>query len=479
MKNKKIYILFSILIAFFCFTIVIKTLSNDTFSAIKIGDYILHNGLDFVEHFNFNELSYHNARWLFNIIIAFIYNKFDFLGVYIFTIVNSIALGLVIFNSLYKRNKNILLSFLITIISMEFAGNFIVARAQTVSYLLLFLVVIFIEKLIDSNKKKYILILALLSALIANIHTSIWPMVLILFLPYIAEYIISKLLKKTKVLYTKTNNIKLLIISFIIVGLSGLLTPLGLLPYTFMFKNLFGISSKIILELQSVNPFFNFSLLVLLIIYVYIFIYIRKRIKISDIFLVTGLFIMSIMASRNIPFLVIICTISLSRLIIDNFKIDDITNYILNKKIMIVITTIFILLIGSIFILKNTYKKEYIDESIYPIKASDYIIKNIDLDNLRLYNDFNNGSYLEFRGIKVFLDSRSEVYCKEFNNTNILEDWNNINLLKTDYKYVFNKYNFSHILVYRTALINNYIKYDNNYKVIYNDEYFILYEKVE
>ena len=478
MKNKKIYILFSILIAIFCITLVSKTIPNDTFSSIKIGDYILHNGIDFVEHFNFNELVYHNARWLFNVIMTLIYNKFNFFGIYIFTIINSIILGLIMFNASYKRTKNLLVSFLITLISMEFAGTAIVPRAQTISYILLLLEIIFVEKMLDENRIKYLFILLPISILIANIHTTIWLMTLILFLPYFAEYFISKITKKTKVFYSNKNNIKLLIISFIVIAVSGFLTPLGLTPYTYMFKTLSGFSSTFILELQKGNVFFNFSLLIPFLIYIYLFVYKRNKIKISDFFMVLGLFIMSIMAIRNIPLFIILGFICLSRLFKDNIKFE-IFDIVFESKIFIFLIPILVILLSLVFLFKNTYKKNYVDEKMYPTKASDYIVKNLDLKDLRLYNDFDTGAYLEFKGIKVFVDSRSEIYCKEFNNTAILVDWYNVNRLKANYKSIFNKYDFNYVLLYQTELLNNYVSSDEDYKVIYMDQYFVLYEKVK
>ena len=76
------------------------------------------------------------------------------------------------------------------------------------------------------------------------------------------------------------------------------------------------------------------------------------------------------------------------------------------------------------------------------------------------------------------MDSRSEVYTKEFNNTTILDDFYDINYGKKSYYEVFKKYNFTHILVYKTEIINQYIQYDSNYKKIYEDDNFILYEKI-
>lgn len=485
MKNKKIYIIFSILIVILCAVCVDKTLENDTFSAIKIGDYIIHNGVDFVEHFNFNDLIYHNARWLFNVMVAFAYNKFNFLGVYLFTIICSISIGLTMFNCLLKKNKNLIVSFVITILALVFTSGCLTARAQIFSYLLLFLEVYFIEKLIKDNKISNVIIITIISVLIANIHTTVWAMTLILFLPYFAEYIISKYLKKPKVLYYDNINIKTLLITFLIVSVSGLLTPLGLLPYTYMIKTLSGDSTTVeIIELNNTNIFTNFNAFVYFVIYVFFFIYLRKKIKISDIFLVFGLLFMTIMASRNLPVLIIVSSISLSRLIMDSLEnhkkdVDIIVNYIYKDKLIISLIILFILIISGVYSYRNIYKRPYVDEKMYPIKAADYIIKNIDLDKLRLYNDFNDGAYLEFRGIKVFLDSRSEVYCEEFNDTTILRDWYAVSRIKTDYTGIFAKYKFTHLLLYNDAKLLISISKDSNYKPIYSDEYFVLYEKVE
>ena len=193
---------------------------------------------------------------------------------------------------------------------------------------------------------------------------------------------------------------------------------------------------------------------------------------------------MSLLAVRNIPFLTIIGSICLSRLIYDtlesfNIKIDNITDYIYKNKIIICLITIFAIVISSIFLYMHLYNNDYVDKTEYPIKAANYIIKNVDLDKIRLFNSFNNGSYLEFRGIKVFLDSRSEVYCKEFNDTSILEDWYNATYISQKYKPIFDKYNFTHVLVKRIEPLNVFISQDEDYKKIYEDEYYVLFEKVE
>ncbi len=485
-NNKKLYIIFTILIIIFSSSIVIKELKNDTFTAIKIGDYILHNGIDFIEHFNIdNTLIWHNARWLFNVIVALIYNAFGFVGIHAFVFGLSSILGLTIFNLLKKQNNNLILSFILTIFTMESLGGYICARAQTISYLLFLIEIFSIDKLVSTNKKRYIFIILICSVLVANIHTTVWPMTLVFFLPYIAEYILSKikLINKTDKLYYENINIKLLIITFIIISLSGLLTPLGLTPYTYMFKTMSGVSSEYIIELQPTNILTNYAFLAYIVIYIILLVYLRIKIKISDLFMLLGLFVMGTISVRNNAFLYIASPFILSRLFIIwtkpyEDKIEKVVNYFKTDKLVSMILLIPIIFLTTInFVACN--RGNYINESIYPVKAADYILDNINTDEMRLLNDFNNGAYLEFRGIKVFIDSRSEIYCKEFNNTNALEEYGNMKIGRINYNVLIDKYKITHILLEKIDPLCNYISYDEKYKKIYSDKYYVLYEKVK
>ena len=363
---------------------------------------------------------------------------------------------------------------------MSYLSGYIAARAQTISYILFFLEILFIEKLLEKNKIRYLIYLIIISILIANIHTTVWPITIVLFMPYLAEYILSKFIK-SKILYSDIKSIKLLLITFLLVILSGLVTPLGLLPYTYMFKTMSGISTKFIMELKPVNVFFTYNILLLFVIYIYLFVFLKKKIKISDLFLVTGLFILSILAARNGAFFILLCTISLSRTIMNSINSDKLykkEEKLLNNSFIIIFIIMYVILITSFNYSIGIHNKEFINKNSYPVEAADYIIKNVDAKKMRLYNGFGIGSYLEFRDIKVFVDSRSEVYCKEFNNTTILEDYYDLYYFKNYYKGILNKYNFTHLLMENDTPLNQYITHDKDYKIIYSDAYYTLYEKI-
>ena len=483
-KHKKIYIIFTILITIFSVSLVTKSLQNDTFSAVAIGKYILNHGIDFKEHFNINNnLSYHNARYLFNIIIALIYNKFNFFGIYLFVCLIISILGNTMFNMLLKLKNNIIVSFVITLLTLFFSYFYFTARAQIISYLFLLIEIYSIEMLIKTNKKRYIIYIILSSILIANIHTTIWLMTLVLFLPYFAEYILSKIIKKQNILYYENINIKILLITFILTAISGFLSPLGILPYTYIFKTMGGISPLYIDELKRTNIIKNYNMLFYTIIYIILFVYSKFKIKISDLFLIFGLYLMALLAGRNVPFLIILTIISISRLIspIIGNKLNNVTDKLNNKNIILILLVIYILVLSSINFYNNSITKKYVDETKYPIKASNYINKNINKSKMRLFNEFDIGSYLEFRNIKVFLDSRSEVFCKEFNNTNIMYDCFGACYGFLNYEDVFDKYKFNHILISKNAKtsIKNEIQKNKKYKLIYDDKSFSLYEKAK
>ena len=70
------------------------------------------------------------------------------------------------------------------------------ARAQVITYICLILEILFIEQFMQKGKKRYIVALALNVILLANCHAALFPVYFVVFLPYIAEYLISFINKR-------------------------------------------------------------------------------------------------------------------------------------------------------------------------------------------------------------------------------------------------------------------------------------------
>ncbi len=93
------------------------------------------------------------------------------------------------------------------------------------------------------------------------------------------------------------------------------------------------------------------------------------------------------------------------------------------------------------------------------------------------YCKFNCGSYLEFKGIKDFVDSRREIFCEEFSNITILKDLYRAEFDEPEYiKDVIEKYNITHLLLYSESSVNDVLNEMENIRCLYEDNNFYLYE---
>lgn len=186
--RKKIIILFTILITLFTIGVVPKQFQNDTFFNISIGKYILENGIDMQEHFSWiSGLTYTYSHWAFDILTYIIYAFTGFTGIYISVIVIAIIMNVTLFILLTKRTNNPLIALTLTLLSAYLAKGFFTARSQIISFVCFIIEIYCIEKFIETNKKKYAIILIILSIIIANFHAATWPLYLVLFLPYLAS----------------------------------------------------------------------------------------------------------------------------------------------------------------------------------------------------------------------------------------------------------------------------------------------------
>lgn len=483
-KNIIIHLIQILIIILFMCSIINKEFQNDTFFTIAIGERVLEYGIETEEKLVWHEeLEYTNSRWLFDSIIAIINNYFGFLGIYIFVMIMTSIQGVLLYLIINKITHKKFLSFISTIVIMKLSSNVFAARSQLISFLIFIIEFYAIEKLLETNKKRYFSLLIILALLLVNIHASVFPMYFVLYLPYIAEYILSLLkLNTSDKLIIEKKNIKKLLIAFVIGFLVGFCTPKGLSPYTDMFKAMEGVSTTFIAELQSIDINQEFYFWVSLILCIAIITFTKTKIRVTDAFFILGFALMSLSTLRCVFFYYLISGICIIRLINDFIEYNKISLEFINKKIRIILVCmiyvyIILLSINSLF---ERLNDDYINTMEYPVNATEYILSNIDISNMKIFNHFNCGSYLELKGIKSFIDSRSGIFTEEFNpGTTILTDWLNVTSGAIHYDYLFEKYGITHALLYNKELISVYIANDENWNLIYQDDMFSLYEKID
>ena len=581
--NKKEFafeIMAILLIILFAISITPKTLQNDTFYTIKIGELITKNGIDMQEHFSWHtELEYTYPHWLYDVGMYTIYNFGETIAVgggwtaiYISTCVLAAILGIAIYKVNSKLSKNKIISFITTIGVLYLLKGYIAARAQLVTFILFILLIYNIEKFLQNKNLKNVIALFIIHILIANLHVAVWPFSFVLYLPYIAEYLIceiaelalykkvsiSRLKRKIKNLeqkindlenikqvnikidskkkeinekssieslkeklelyreklknvqlkaekiknkreenlknpykikMNKNNNVRWLIVIMLIALLTGFATPLGTTPYTYTIYTMQGNTMDNINEHLPLTLINNTPILCTIVIILALITFTTAKIKLSDLFMIGGLTYLMFMSRRQTSMFALVGSVVFVRTL-TNFiyqyvdcKPEDFVKKYMNKFIAFILAAIVILL--SINFYKDIKDDEYVSKKSYPVDACDWILENLDVQNIRLYNEYNYGSYLLYRGIPVFIDSRADLYTPEFNKSlgenSIFNDFLNSSNIGTYYGKIFEKYGITHIIVYENSKINMLIKNADSekYNLLYSDDYFVIYEVLE
>jgi hypothetical protein len=495
-KKKKFGYIFFFWICIFALSLVRKSFQNDTFYTIKIGELIFKNGIDMLDHFSFHAtLAYTYPHWLYDLFIYGIYKYFGYTGIYISSIVLFIILLAIIFKINIRNCENYSLSAIGVFVTALAVSGFVTARAQLVSFIIFALEVYFIEEFLRSKKKKYLIFLIILSLALCNLHVAVWPFYFVLYMPYLVEYLVAivvskiKLKKKNgfikflekKIVLEKNDGIKYLFITMLLSTLTGLMTPIGLTPYTYLIKTMMGNSQKYIQEHQLIN-WINAPFTIIIAFETFVLFLLGKA-KLRDLFMVSGLTLMAIISIRHIALLSVLGTLCFIRIFwyfleTYHFDIDDKVINFLSKKVVILISFV-IVIVFSTFMLKSQLKTEYVNSKEYPVKATEYIKKNLDVNKIRLFNEYNFGSYLLFNDIPVFIDSRADLYTKEFSgfDYDIFDDFQ---FIMGNYQDKFRFYGITHVLLSKKN--NKFYKIlnkDNNYVKVYNDNYFAIFERME
>lgn len=536
-----------ICISIFCFAIAPKTLQNDTFYTLKIGEYIYNNGISDLTQdlYSWHELPYTYPHWLYDLSMFLIYNSFGQLGIYVSTMILTAILGISIYVLSNKKSKNKVVSLAISIGAIYLMKSFIAARAQLVTFILFVWTVFCIESFLETKKKRYAISLLIIPLLIANLHCAVFPFYFVLYLPYIAEYFLllieerdfdlklfsifmkirKKLSRKSEVkekceikiekiknavterkkkrevirenpykIRVKKNHVVLLLITIMaIAALTGFLNPAGDGAYTYLYKTLQGNTTQSINEHLPLTLADNQEFAIALVIFLLVLIFTDTKIRLSDLFMLMGVTYLAFKSRRQVSMFALFAGPVLASLIgnfvnkYDKETFQKIERFVTGWFGATVVICGFIIL--STNIIKPHLRDEYIEVGSYPVEASDWILKNLDVENIKLYNEYNYGSYLLFRGIPVFIDSRCDLYSPEFNGTynkedkeyegrDIFSDALNIAGVAVDYETKFEEYGVTHVILYENAKLAMILEDDPNYDLIYSDDNFVIFERL-
>lgn len=433
-------------------------LDNDFWFLYNTGKVIIQKGFIMIEPFTIHEnLAFIPQQWLTDIIFYFIYNKFNIIGMLILELIIN---GLIIF-LFYKlsmlisnrNNSSIIISIILD--SFLLIIGIITTRPQMFDIVLFTLEIYLLENYIKKDKKICLYFLPIISILLINLHASMWLMFFVFLIPYYIEYVI-KIIKKEK-----TYNIKLILIITIISFLVGFINPYTYHSILYLF-NSYGIKeiNNVVREMRPIN-IVNSRIVYFIMLFNLFIIYLNKgNNKIRYILLFLGTMYLCLTHLKGLLFFIISNILIISNYCYSSNKLIKIK---LNKFEKIIYISLMIILV--LFISLNI--KIY-NENNNPLKEIADYLDNDTNKNIKLFTGYNEGSYLEYRGYKCYIDPRAEVFLKNNNHKeDIFLEYYNINNKISNVQDFLNKYNFDYLIVTED---HKYLLYEmqknNNYEKI-------------
>lgn len=487
---------FKLIIALFpvFFIFIIKfRLDNDFYFIYPTGEYIVNNGFPTTDFLSMHSsMSIIVQQWLSAVIYYFAYKSLGIYGavgvVYIFYL-----LFVFLMNRLCRLVTDNFFVASICAIGADFiiAAAFSTTRPQVITFNIMLLELIFLEKYVKTGKIKHLFFIPVLSLLLVNLHSSMWTMLFVFMLPYFAGAI--KLnIPKLKINQKPCCSFFALLITAIISAAVGFINPYGLKAMLYITTS-FGYDEISSYIAEMTPPSYSNDWGKLLIVFLVIMagvalFYNHKKFTTRFFLLYAGTLALALTSQKSIAYFAIAGAPAFAYMISEldiKLKISETVSDKDKKTRKILVGLIVVVLIAGVaaFSLtgdENTQSKterydavyDELDEAIGIIKSSD--------EDITLYGGFNVGQYLEFNGLHPYLDGRAELFLKDNNNEfDYLKEYVDLRNGKIYYTEFTDKYNFNYLVLQsgHERQFVQMLEHDDDYEKLYEGKQIILFYK--
>lgn len=446
---------------------------NDTYWLLNTGKYILNNGFPHIEPFTIHSgLNFIVQQWLTTVILFGIYEKYGALGLHILNIATYSAIIFLTYRLafLLANGKKLIAAYIAAFVGV-YLCYYMVLRPQMLS-LLVFIIEVFLLECYtrrDRRRSIYVVALPALSALLINLHAAMWPFFFLLYVPYLIDSFKFKFGVPEGQGYHKQP----LFIAFGLSIIVGIANPYGWHSMFYLINSYGNVFINNSVQ-EMLSPDFKgaFGMLVfaLSLTVALIYITVRGSTRLRYVLVTVGTLYMGLSSVRSFSLFVLFGITFLGYYLKD----IDLSGAIpQRRRIVLVCLAVSVLLLFRIAknqdlaTLENDYK---------PVAAVQYLKENIDTSRVRLYNGYNTGGYIEFSGLRTFMDSRAEIFTKRFNGKeDIFQDYRKAEMGELYYEDLTKKYSFTHFLLYKGELLDNCLKRDPKYRKLFEDKKYVLY----
>jgi len=449
---------------------------NDTYWLLNTGRYIAQNGFPLTEPFTMHRgLHFMAQQWLSTVIFHKSYQVGGVAAIHALVIgTSAIILFLVYLMALrLAGGKKLIASYITAFIGVSLS-SFVMPRPQLFSLCVFVAAISLLEYCVDNPKFKPAVVvgLPLLSVLLINLHAAMWPILFLLCVPYLIDGIKFKIGR----IEGQGYDTKPLYVGISIAVLSGYANPYGIQAMTYLFHSYGnGVINSHVQEMfspdfKSLSGLFIFGV-VLTVALIYYLAPGSTRLRYALISV--GTLYMGLSSVRSFALFIIFGLVFLSCYLKD---VDLSRAMPARKRAILVCVAVMAMLTVRIL---RTQSFEAFEADYRPEAAVRYMKANLDLSKMRLYNSYDAGGYIEFSGIRAFIDSRAEIFTRKLNGKeDILKDYCDALTGTLYYSDFVARYSFTHLLVNKEDLMNHCLEHDRRFKAIYQDNKYVLYEAI-
>lgn len=514
-----------------------NSINNDVWFLLNSGRYVETYGIPHVEPFTVHEnLHFVMQQWMFALMLWKIYVAWGLSGLIVFQWAAGAVLLYVFFklNYLVSRGNFDLSAIMTCFIGILFCAGFVCQRPWVASHLIFMLEIFLLEYYSHKQSKWLFALFPLLSVLLINLHASMWPMLFLFLLPYLAEIILcgcAGFLGKCTVAWTWR---KIILLAALMLA-AAFINPYGIEAMTYTYYS-YGIAeiNRYISEMDVLSirvllglPIFS--------MFAVTAVYSRNKVPLHYILLTAGTGLMSLLAIRSFFLYLLfgalgvayvyhdwkgleiqrhyekdfVCVrygmlVSIFILLLillwqnEAFLQDCISGKYEGGSLIIVLLAFLLIVAVVAFLIRKRIDKDgsagiiiaslvLMVASLIPLKCTVYndvvmsrawddcveiLQQRAPIEELSVYTGYNEGGYFEFYGMRCYMDARAEVFIKQVNvQKDIFHEYVMLCNGRINYKEFMENYHFTHILV-------------NNYEALYeslqdDDDYLLLYDSDE
>lgn len=504
-------------------------IDNDGWFLLNCGRYVVETGI--IPHTEFATMhegfDYVMHQWLTAVLFWEVYSKFGAdalisLAWLIGFVLMFVYYRLCVYVSDGNRKVSALMSFAVSLVVYH---TFLPTRPYIISTLILVVELFLLEKFVRERKLWTLCALPILAVILVNMHAAIFPMSIIVLLPYLAQSLYAKFKS------ARDSELPLLplIVTAVAMFLAGFINPYGwdAMTYTLHSYNMELLGT--IFEIKPPNIYQRAGLGLYIFSGLLVAAHCKKIMPLRYSLLSFGIMLLAFQSYRNVllfltlatfpvafaakdwhPFdkyfnfryklfipLLLLCIPELYKLqimaaespvalhlpMIATFsaaiiflvcfiffyrregKLFSEEIFILRRKPLIALATI-----QAIFLFSWLYYTEPAPEYEGYKPALDFLLSENRAEDIILWTGFKSGAYAEFRGVKTYMDPRPEIFALENNHKKeVAREYFDLASGKLDYEEFFSRYNFTHIFVttWRDSLLYHLLSRDKNYRQVF------------